>query len=43
MVVIAALLLNTIGIKGQETVREKFLITRLLSDYLWMLNAIMVR
>jgi len=29
--------------KAKETVREKFLITRLLSDYLWMLNAIMVR
>lgn len=30
-----------IGKKGRQTVREKFLITRLLSDYLTMLNAIM--
>lgn len=29
------------GEKGKETVREKFLITRLLSDYLCMLNAIL--
>jgi len=31
---------RSIGLKGRETVREKFLITRLLSDYLYMLNAI---
>jgi hypothetical protein len=30
-----------IGKKGRETVRNRFLITRLLSDYLTMLNAIM--
>ena len=30
-----------LGQKAKETVREKFLITRLLSDYLYMLNAIM--
>ncbi|UCC22700.1 MAG: glycosyltransferase, partial [Planctomycetota bacterium] len=30
-----------LGQKGRETVREKFLITRLLSDYLDMLNSIM--
>jgi trehalose synthase len=30
-----------LGQKGHETVREKFLITRLLSDYLDMLNSIM--
>jgi trehalose synthase len=30
-----------IGKKGRETVRDRFLITRLLSDYLTMLNAIM--
>lgn len=29
------------GKKGKEIVREKFLITRLLSDYLYMLNSIM--
>ena len=29
------------GRNGKETVREKFLITRLLSDYLYMLNAVM--
>jgi len=29
-----------LGRQGQETVREKFLITRLLSDYLYMLNSI---
>ncbi len=29
------------GEKGKETVREKFLITRLLSDYLYMLNAVL--
>jgi len=29
------------GKKGKETVRNKFLITRLLSDYLYMLNSIM--
>ncbi|MHC4507821.1 MAG: glycosyltransferase [Planctomycetota bacterium] len=28
------------GTKARETVREKFLITRLLSDYLYMLNAV---
>jgi len=32
---------NAIGEKGHETVRDKFLITRLLSDYLYMLNAIL--
>ena len=31
---------SKLGKKGKETVREKFLITRLLSDYLYMLNAI---
>jgi trehalose synthase len=31
---------KNMGLKGQETVRQKFLITRLLSDYLHMLNAI---
>jgi len=30
-----------LGQKAKETVRQKFLITRLLSDYLYMLNAIM--
>jgi len=30
-----------IGLKAKETVRQKFLITRLLSDYLYMLNAIL--
>jgi len=30
-----------LGRRAKETVREKFLITRLLSDYLDMLNAIM--
>ncbi len=30
-----------IGRQGRETVRNKFLITRLLSDYLYMLNAVM--
>lgn len=29
------------GEKAKETVREKFLITRLLSDYLYMLNAVL--
>jgi len=29
------------GLKAREMVREKFLITRLLSDYLYMLNAIL--
>ncbi|MFC1637223.1 glycosyltransferase, partial [Planctomycetota bacterium] len=29
------------GEKARETVREKFLITRLLSDYLYMLNAVL--
>jgi trehalose synthase len=32
---------KAIGEKGHETVRHKFLITRLLSDYLYMLNAIL--
>ncbi len=32
---------KAIGQKGIETVREEFLITRLLSDYLCMLNAVM--
>lgn len=32
---------RNMGKKGKETVREKFLITRLLSDYLYMLNAVM--
>jgi trehalose synthase len=32
---------KAIGQKGHETVRQKFLITRLLSDYLYMLNAIL--
>jgi len=31
---------QNMGLKGQETVRQKFLITRLLSDYLDMLNSI---
>ena len=31
---------KNMGLKGQETVRQKFLITRLLSDYLHMLNAL---
>ncbi len=31
---------KAIGLKAKETVREKFLITRLLSDYLYMLNSI---
>ncbi|MHC4866322.1 MAG: glycosyltransferase [Planctomycetota bacterium] len=30
-----------LGERGKEIVRQKFLITRLLSDYLWMLNAVM--
>jgi trehalose synthase len=30
-----------LGQNGRETVRRKFLITRLLSDYLYMLNAVM--
>jgi trehalose synthase len=32
-----------LGKAAKETVRKKFLITRLLSDYLWMLNAILTR
>lgn len=32
---------KAIGQKAKETVRQKFLITRLLSDYLYMLNAIL--
>ncbi len=32
---------KNMGLKGHETVRQKFLITRLLSDYLYMLNSIM--
>jgi len=32
---------EAMGQKGTESVKEKFLITRLLSDYLYMLNAIM--
>ena len=32
-----------LGQQAKETVRQKFLITRLLSDYLWMFNAIMKR
>jgi len=32
---------KAIGQKAKETVRQKFLITRLLSDYLYMLNSIM--
>jgi len=32
-----------LGHNGKETVRKKFLITRLLSDYLYMLNSIMSR
>lgn len=32
---------KNIGQKAKETVRQKFLITRLLSDYLYMLNAIL--
>jgi len=31
---------EALGQKAKETVREKFLITRLLSDYLWMLNSV---
>ncbi len=31
---------KAIGLKAKETVRKKFLITRLLSDYLYMLNSI---
>jgi len=31
---------KNLGCQGKETVREKFLITRLLSDYLYMLNSI---
>ena len=31
---------ENLGKQGKETVREKFLITRLLSDYLYMLNSI---
>ena len=31
---------KNLGRQGKETVREKFLITRLLSDYLYMLNSI---
>jgi len=31
---------KNMGLKGHETVRQKFLITRLLSDYLYMLNSI---
>jgi len=34
---------ENLGHRGKETVREKFLITRLLSDYLYMLNSIMGR
>jgi len=34
---------EAMGRKGTESVREKFLITRLLSDYLYMLNSIMSR
>jgi trehalose synthase len=32
-----------LGNEAKETVRKKFLITRLLSDYLWMLNAILTK
>ena len=32
---------DNLGQQARETVRQKFLIPRLLSDYLWMLNAIM--
>jgi trehalose synthase len=32
---------ENLGEQARETVRQKFLIPRLLSDYLWMLNAIM--
>ncbi len=32
---------KAMGEKAKETVREKFLITRLLSDYLYMLNAVL--
>ena len=32
---------DNLGQQAKETVRQKFLIPRLLSDYLWMLNAIM--
>jgi trehalose synthase len=34
---------KSMGLKGQETVKQKFLITRLLSDYLYMLNAILIK
>jgi trehalose synthase len=34
---------ENLGEQARETVRQKFLIPRLLSDYLWMLNAIMER
>ena len=34
---------KNMGLKGQETVKQKFLITRLLSDYLYMLNAILIK
>lgn len=34
---------KAMGQKGTESVKEKFLITRLLSDYLYMLNAIIGR
>ncbi len=34
---------EAMGRKGTESVRERFLITRLLSDYLYMLNSIMGR
>lgn len=34
---------KSMGLKGQETVRQKFLITRLLSDYLYMLNSILIK
>ena len=32
---------ENLGRQARETVRQKFLMPRLLSDYLWMLNAIM--
>lgn len=32
---------ENLGHQGRETVREKFLITRLLSDYLYMLNSLL--
>ncbi|MEJ2702164.1 MAG: glycosyltransferase [Sedimentisphaerales bacterium] len=32
---------KSMGQKAKEIVREKFLITRLLSDYLYMLNAVL--